>query len=51
MQVVAPSFFGILIGYILAAVYGTILTFALVPRVVSPFPVEDGSRLTQFVNI
>jgi len=28
-----------------SGVYGTIITFALVPSVVSPFPVEDGSRM------
>ena len=28
-----------------SGVYGMIITFALVPSVVSPFPVEDGFRV------
>ena len=28
-----------------SGVYGMIITFALVPSVVSPFPVEDGFRM------
>ena len=44
MQVVAPSLRHSDWLYF-SGVYGTTLTFALVPSVVSPFPVEDDFRM------